>query len=147
MAFLRMARSVSAVPWKRRMSLLRTALVMSLIEIGLRTMPLPRVAAMAGARFGGPPGKPRGRDPRKADPDSIWAATVILRHWPHATCLRESLLFAHLLREKRPILRIGVAATKPMRAHAWLEVEGEVRGFGHVDFAALHPLNPPTQSR
>jgi hypothetical protein len=41
------------------------------------------------------------------------------------TCLRQSLVAGHLLRSKRPRLRIGAAnGPEGFRAHAWLEIDG-----------------------
>lgn len=47
--------------------------------------------------------------------------------WPFADgpCLRRALVGGHLLRDLRPVLRLGIGdGSGPVRAHAWLEVEG-----------------------
>jgi hypothetical protein len=48
--------------------------------------------------------------------------------WPLGAgpCLRESLVLGHLIRDRSPVLRVGVARHGPrMRAHAWVEIDGQ----------------------
>jgi hypothetical protein len=50
-----------------------------------------------------------------------------MRIWPLGAgpCLRESLVLGHLIRDRSPVLRLGVARHGyRMRAHAWIEVDG-----------------------
>jgi hypothetical protein len=50
-----------------------------------------------------------------------------MRIWPLGAgpCLRESLVLGHLIRDRSPVLRLGVARHgHRMRAHAWVEVDG-----------------------
>lgn len=51
----------------------------------------------------------------------------LMRIWPLGAgpCLRESLVLGHLIRDRSPLLRLGVARHGyRMRAHAWIEVDG-----------------------
>jgi hypothetical protein len=48
--------------------------------------------------------------------------------WPLGAgpCLRESLVLGHLVRDREPVLRLGVARHgHRMRAHAWVEIDGQ----------------------
>jgi hypothetical protein len=63
-----------------------------------------------------------------------------MRIWPLGAgpCLRESLVFGHLIRDRSPVLRLGVARHGyRMRAHAWIEVDGrpvnDPKGFVAFD--------------
>lgn len=52
----------------------------------------------------------------------------LMRIWPLGAgpCLRESLVLGHLIRDRDPVLRIGVARHGyRMRAHAWIELDGQ----------------------
>ncbi len=138
--------------WTTRLAILRLGVVMAAIEIALRALPLDRVARLAGAtlRDAGREGSDLRPPASKPWPESAQstAAMVVLRNWPFGnTCLRESLLFAHLLRDRRPILRIGVArAGADFHAHAWLEVAGVPRGTGHADFTPMQAQGAPLLS-
>jgi hypothetical protein len=51
----------------------------------------------------------------------------LMHIWPLGAgpCLRESLVLGHLIRDRSPVLRLGVARHGyRMRAHAWIEVDG-----------------------
>jgi hypothetical protein len=103
------------------------------VEVGLRTMRLPRLARALGT-----PLAVDGVD-TYADPAVVrllppWAvrrmhaARRVLRHWPFGdSCLRQALVCGWLLRRLRPELQLGVAKVDgEVRAHAWLVVGGTV---------------------
>jgi hypothetical protein len=51
-----------------------------------------------------------------------------MRIWPFGAgpCLRESLVLGHIIRDRSPVLRLGVARHGyRVRAHAWIEVDGQ----------------------
>lgn len=135
--------------WTTRLAIVRLGLVMGAIEVALRALPLERVARLVGAtlRSADREGSAPSQSASQPWPESAEsaAATVVLRHWPFGnTCLRESLLFAHLLRDHQPVLRIGVARRgADFHAHAWLEVAGVARGTGHADFTPMQPQAAP----
>jgi hypothetical protein len=102
-----------------------TALI---VEAGLRTMPLPRLARLLGApldvsELTAPAGRP------ELGPGELRrerAALRVLRHWPWGdTCLRRALVVGGRLRRLHPVLRVGVAKMDGrVCAHAWLEIDG-----------------------
>jgi hypothetical protein len=103
------------------------------VEVGLRTTTLPRLARALGT-----PLAVDGFDAYAAPADAVllpgWAvlrvdaARRVLRHWPFGdTCLRQALVCGWLLRRLRPALQLGVAKVDgEVRAHAWLVVSGTV---------------------
>jgi hypothetical protein len=107
---------------------LRLGLLLVAVELGIRFMPLPRLCRLLGVTLDltAPVGPPQ------LEPLPWWcrprlaAIERLLRHWPwDATCLRRSLLQADALRSLRPVMRLGIrAGSKPIVAHAWLEVDG-----------------------
>jgi hypothetical protein len=105
------------------------------LELLLRAVRLPRLAAWFGLRpeWGATAARPltglSDFDPPLNAREVRWARSVVrvMRHWPwgRGTCLRQSLVLGHLLRRRRPLLRIGVKlAASGAAAHAWLEVSG-----------------------
>jgi hypothetical protein len=113
---------------------LGAALVVAVVvEVGLRTTTLPRLARALGT-----PLAVDGFD-AYAEPAAVrllppWAvrrmraARRVLRHWPLGdTCLRQALVCGRLVRRLRPELQLGVAKVDgEVRAHAWLVVGGTV---------------------
>jgi hypothetical protein len=108
-------------------------LVAVVVEVGLRTTTLPRLARALGT--------PLAVDGFEAiaDPTVVrllppWAvrrmhaARRVLRHWPFGdTCLRQALVCGWLVRRLGPQLQLGVAKVDgEVRAHAWLVVGGTV---------------------
>jgi hypothetical protein len=110
------------------------ALVLAVVvEVGLRTTTLPRLARALGT-----PLAVDGYDAFADGADAVllprWAvrrvhaARRVLRHWPFGdTCLRQALVCGWLVRRLRPALQLGVAKVEgEVRAHAWLVVNGTV---------------------
>jgi hypothetical protein len=103
------------------------------VEVGLRTTTLPRLAKALGT-----PLAVDGFDAYAAPADAVllpgWAVLRmhavrrVLRHWPFGdTCLRQALVCGWLLRRLHPALQLGVAKVDgEVRAHAWLVVSGTV---------------------
>lgn len=109
-----------------------------LVELALRTRPLPCVADLLGVRLatsltavGQPAVLPYWVESR------IRAVDRVLRFWPgglERTCLRRSLVLGHRLRSLHPELVIGVRREGgEVRAHAWIVVLG-----GSLDPSAAH---------
>lgn len=100
------------------------------IEWALRRRPLPAIAQVFGVPLdtgsGMPATEPFAERLTAAERRSLRAARRVLRHWPwDDTCLRRALATGHVLRHRRPTLRVGVAKTDgEVRAHAWLEIGG-----------------------
>ena len=110
------------------------ALVLAVVvEVGLRTTTLPRLARALGTPlavdgFGAYAEQAEGAALPPWAVDRIEAAWRVLRHWPFGdTCLRQALVCGRLLRRLRPALQLGVAKVDgEVRAHAWLVVSGTV---------------------
>jgi hypothetical protein len=123
----------------RRQSALRhlpAALVAaSVVELGLRLLPLPRLACMIGvplqltASAQQTETSPERRRPLPHDAEARYRAAVrLVRIWPFGgsvKCLRTALVAGHLLRRHRPILYVGAARIDGRTvAHAWIVVDG-----------------------
>jgi hypothetical protein len=103
------------------------------VEVGLRTTTLPRLARVLGSpltvdgfeAYAVPADAPRLPDwaVRRMN-----AVRRVLRHWPFGdSCLRHALVSGALLRRLQPALQLGVAKVDgEIRAHAWLVVSGTV---------------------
>jgi hypothetical protein len=108
-------------------------------EIGLRTMPLGRVARLFGASLAHPAGTRLPLQVSVRQQRQMKLIEKIMRHWPFkdvdAMCLRRALLLARLFRDQEPTLRLGVGrdSARGLTAHAWVEVGdrylGGSRGF------------------
>lgn len=119
----------------------RVLLTAAGVEIGIRCLPLPTVARLAGVALA--------TDVPSRDAPALaltarerravrWAGAV-MRRWPLGTgvCLRRSLVIGRFVRRLRPVLRLGVTRHgEVIGAHAWLEVPGAVNigGRDHQAF-------------
>ncbi len=111
----------------------RTAALATLVELGLRTLPLPRLARLLRVRLVLDGTAGRRTDPRlirlsEDERELLDVTWRVLRHRPfNGTCLRRALLGAHALRRRDHAVRIGVQKVGgEVKAHAWLEVDGIV---------------------
>lgn len=116
-------------------------IVAGVVEVGLRTMRLPRLSALLGVPLSTLPGPGVSSGERIPLPASarcrLAASRRAFRHWPfESTCLRTSLVAGWMLRDLQPVLRIGVAKSEgTIKAHAWLEIEGQSLDPGSAAFA------------
>jgi hypothetical protein len=107
-----------------RWLLVRTAVLMPTIRLGLWILPFPRLMALAGQCEASPS--------PTSDPERIaWAVQVVARYLPKATCLVQAMTAKVLLESSGfpAILRIGVAKNierERFEAHAWVEAHGKV---------------------
>lgn len=110
----------------------------AVVEVGLRTTTLPRLARLLGA-----PLTVDGFDALAGPADASlprWAVLRmeatrrVLRHWPLGdSCLRQALVCGSLVRRLDPVLQVGVARVDgEVRAHAWLVVGGTVLDPGRA---------------
>lgn len=126
--------------------------LVTMIELGLRTMTLPRLAQLCGvpmARPGTTPGPPTAQSSRSAgelaplsrqEQERVRAALWALRRSPFgSTCLRRALASGFVLRRRHPGLVVGVAKRDGVvTAHAWLEIGGHnLDPQGSADFVPL----------
>lgn len=125
--------------------ILRAALWMLVIEVALRTSPLPATCRRLHVRLDlgrSQPATARAVLPGWAS-TPIRAAVVVSRRWPAGdTCLRRCLVIGHRLRRLQPVLRIGVRRDESgtFRAHAWLEVDGHALDTDAALFTGLQVL-------
>lgn len=149
-----MKRAIMAIPtvppideWP---TLVTVGAVAVAVEVGLRTMPLPRLSVLLGAPLDTNSPIPNQDEVRPIMPPwvrrQVKATARILRHWPWGdTCLRSALIIGHRVRALDPVLRVGVARVEgEVRAHAWLEISGvRLDPFGSADsYALLQPAVP-----
>ncbi len=104
-------------------------LVGVVVELGVRLVPLPRVARALGVRLSETvvPASPPIVLPRwsKVRLDAAWRITSRWPAGPAGKCLRTSLVAGHRLRRLRPEMVIGVRRQgTTTEAHAWLVVAG-----------------------
>lgn len=122
-------------------------LLATAVEIGLRTMRLPRLARTMGVPLLVDQSP---HNPGAATPTSFpgWARRRLaasrraLRHWPFGdTCLRKALVGGAMIRSLHPALRIGVAKHDgEFKAHAWIEIAGVSLDPGSQDFATVESV-------
>lgn len=118
------------------------------VEVGLRTLTLPRLTRLAGLKLGAEEGSaaiPMGAAPPRLAPRAwrqLRATQRVMRHWPFGdTCLRQALVSGQRLRRLQPTLLVGVARVDgTLRAHAWLEIQGV--SLDPAGAAVYEPLEP-----
>lgn len=114
-------------------------------EVAVKIVRLPRLCALLGIALVNYGDEDRPLPPsRELEPTMIQARARavdrVYRHWPRTrSCLRRALVLGYRVRRARPVLLIGVAREEEgdIRAHAWIEVNGEVVGDQHGDWAPL----------
>jgi hypothetical protein len=121
------------------------------IELGIRLRPLPVVAGRLGVRLNGPPPAPLGASSSRMQRRRRRIVEMLSRHWPVADreglCLRRSLLFGWIYRDRDPLLRIGVARSDgEITAHAWIELEGATLGADGTHVALPDPVAGPVSA-
>lgn len=118
--------------WPTRLRLVplavRTVLLFTRVEVGLRRTDLPTLAGRLGVRLADAgespvPSTVSGRSVRQA----LTVVTRVSERWPAGdTCLRRCLVLGALLAPVRPVLTLGVrrAEDGSIAAHSWLAVGG-----------------------
>jgi hypothetical protein len=146
----RLGRLVHAVP--TGLQLVPAAVAAAIVEVGLRTVPLPRLAGLLGVALpahadndvprSGPDAQPAVLDLRYRP--RVRAAVAVTEAWPFGgdgMCLRRSLIVGSRLRRLRPLLRIGIIKDGDVvKAHAWLEVGGRSMDVGDERYEVLRPI-------
>jgi Transglutaminase-like superfamily len=108
-------------------------LVLALVELLIRFVPLPRLCRLMGVELNlassiATPPEPI--SPRELPPRArrqLRCTRRVTDAWPlsRGPCLRRSLVAGHLLRNRRPTIRLGtVDVGESFVAHAWLEIDG-----------------------
>ena len=116
---------------RHTVEVLRVLIVAALVEVGLRTATLPRVAGWCGIELDLESGGVAPRSgiclPRGAEAP-VRAVVAVMAHWPFGdTCLRRCLVLGQRVRDLEPVLRMGVAVGEDgaFSAHSWLEIQGQ----------------------
>jgi hypothetical protein len=108
------------------------AVTATFVEIALRLVALPRLAAAVGAPVCLNPEAAEPADPSAllgpTDAARLRAVQILMRRWPFGArgpCLRHALVAGRLLRHRRPHLVLGAMRDeRGATAHAWLLVDG-----------------------
>jgi Transglutaminase-like superfamily len=117
-------------------SLGRTAVSALLVEGLIRFTPLPRTCRLLGVRLGPTADDAVTRTNPGLDARVSSIATEVARVYTSLplpdTCLRRALTAGFRLRHLQPRLVLGVRKGAAFRAHAWLEVGGQVLDWGNT---------------
>ncbi len=128
-AVWRSRRRIGTTSWATRLEYVTVVALACGAEIGVRTLPLARLAGLYGVRFG----TATSQEPVAALEElPAWArrrfrATArVMRRWPvQGECLRHSLVAGQRLRALHPELKLGVMRDDDsIVAHAWLVIAG-----------------------
>ncbi|WP_279070503.1 lasso peptide biosynthesis B2 protein [Microbacterium lacticum] len=110
------------------MRVVRTGWVAMRVERSLRARPLDQTAARFGLRlsFGRPDEVTDDLEFSREESVALDLALRTLAVGPfNSTCLRRALVIGDILRDRSPLLRVGVAKTAgEVTAHAWVEIDG-----------------------
>jgi hypothetical protein len=128
---------------KERANIVRALFALTVVELGIRTLPLPRLAPILGLTLGVDADDSDVSALEPPDPELLWTVRSVAsaaRRWPFRdTCLRRALALGWLLRAREPTLRLGAMRTaNGVRGHAWLEIDG--RALDPHGPAAVRPL-------
>jgi hypothetical protein len=137
-----------SLPPRQQLLVARAAVLGLACDAGLRIVSLHSIARMLGVRTDFAPAASAAGALDDAllrrVRETAWAVDRALAQLPSETgpCLRRSLVLAHLLRDLRPSLRIGVGRRQGATyAHAWLEIAGARIGEpASGDASAAKPL-------
>lgn len=127
----------SRVPRQVRWAALRVAVLLCLIELGLRTVDLRRLSGLARVPLSDSAELcpvPNGELSHLGGGEQrmLWAIEWIDGRWfTPLTCLRRALVTGFALRRRSPVLRLGIT-NGGATAHAWVEAEGVSYGMEDV---------------
>ena len=142
----RWLRNYSELDWRDRVEVVRILVLAAVVEVLLRSLPLPRLAKLLRVELD-LMSPDRGRPIESAPPEwvlrRIQLTVMVLRH-TRQTCLRNSLVLARRLRQLSPTIRIGVRKVDGrLTAHAWLELDGQFYDAGALAFEPVFvPASP-----
>jgi hypothetical protein len=115
--------------WRYRLAIFEVALVVAVIEIGLKLRNVSQLARLMGVPLA------TSESPQPAiGPDDLrgltereqrlyWAMSWVMARWLYdGTCLRRALVLGWFLRRRQPVLRLGMLDHDATIAHAWIEV-------------------------
>ena len=119
-----------------RARVVETALVLAIIEVGLRFWNLRDLSAAFGAPLASECGDRAAPEVIVDDVDPLERLRFVALEWTlrrwifDDTCLRRSLLTGFIIRRRHPVLRLGLT-DDGVTAHAWVEADG--RSYGASD--------------
>jgi len=121
-------RALAAVGPRGWSRVVRTVLVARRIERSLVSEPLDETAKRFGVRLSFDPPTRVAEDVvfDEREAADIRLALRVISHRPfNGTCLRRALIMGDILRDRDPLLRVGVAKDAGrVQAHAWVEIDG-----------------------
>jgi hypothetical protein len=138
--------------WRGSVDLARAAVLITVVEVGLRTLRLPQLCALLRVRFDLAVAGVRTENldergavlvPSRSEAAGLRAVRTVLTRGPvPSTCLRRALTAGWVLRRHDPELRVGVSKNAgEVTAHAWLIVAGaNLDPSGAAQFTELTPL-------
>ncbi len=127
-------RRLAALPPDERALLGRALVAATVVEIGVRCLPLAALANTLGIALDSASADDERAGTTATGTPTLARAAVavdrVYRRWPFkATCLRRALTLGALLRREQPLLRLGVRRNaSAIEAHAWLVVAGREVG-------------------
>jgi hypothetical protein len=127
------------LPLGLRWAVVRVVAMLCLVEVGFRVCDIERLSTLVGvplAEDGPGAGSPaqRGASEHLTTSESRLLSAIdwVAARWLFpGTCLRRALLTGHVLRHRRPVLRLGLMPDG-VTAHAWVEADGITYGFEDV---------------
>lgn len=128
------------LPTPLRRAVVEVAILLCIVEVGLRTVDVRRLSALAWVPLsdsGEPPSVARGDVSvlRPGEQRLLWAVEWLDGRWlAPVTCLRRALVTGFALRRRDPVLRLGITGGGST-AHAWVEADG--LGFGVEEVAGV----------
>lgn len=148
----RLLRRALAMSPREMLSFGYVLFLFALAELGLRVLPLPRLARLAGAplAFDDRPSRYRHEtgtllfDAREKRLLRAVRRIAPRLYGTERGCLRRSLVLGRVLRRRRPVLRLGMKQEAgSFAAHAWVEVDC-VRVEGDMGFLPFTTAPLPT---
>jgi hypothetical protein len=137
----RALKGMRALGWRDRFEVLHIVFLAVVIEAGLHALSVRTLARLLRVDLdldSQDVGVPMKRRPPEWAVRRIVLTRAVLRY-SGQTCLRNSFVVANRLRVLSPRLRIGVNKDGTgLRAHAWLEIEGEYFDPGATEYKPLH---------
>lgn len=110
----------------------RAITTMAVVEVLVRTVPLPRLSRLLGCRVDVASTQVRREvispsELSRRDRRRLRCTYRVARAWPFSEgpCLRRTLVGGHLVRDLDPSVRLGLTGSEQdLSAHAWLELDG-----------------------
>ena len=136
------------LPPREMLTMLHAIAVITVVEVLIRWVSLPKLSRLLGVPVNLEPGRPDVErlsvgELSQRTRRQLRCARRVADRWPFSRgpCLRRSLVAGHLIRRLGPTLRLGmVGSDTSLLAHAWVEIDGRPleRVDGYRVFQRLH---------